>query len=437
MEMLNLNREMTRCSDKENEGLSDDGAEKSNENQKKRSKGEKRVSFPPDEHIVSGFAEQRSTDPKADSCLTLTEIMAAYQRNCSIHQVEPKPHILQQLQATQLEENGAASLLDMISYYESTTHLDISDNSSMGTSGWKALAHLIKQSVSLSRLDLCNVPIVAGPAQCISKALSSSRLTVLNLCNAQLSGVPLYTLVGALKTNRTLHELHLANNLLNSYQDALQLGDLLRYNNTLQTLELSNNVVADAGLEELCDGLKWQTTGLQVLLLRNNQITAKGMEHLARTLPVLKVLQVLDLGENLLGNEGIHVIRESLMVNCSVQQLSLTQANITCEGAVALAEFLVENHQIKRLDLRMNDVRLGGLMALSVALKINNSLVHLDLDFIPSQEQDEFLSDTQTRLQAEITQRCLINARLRGPAEETSETSTADAHGLPDNTTAA
>ncbi|XP_028994840.3 protein phosphatase 1 regulatory subunit 37 isoform X6 [Betta splendens] len=390
MEMLNLNREMTRCSDKENEGLSDDGAEKSNENQKKRSKGEKRVSFPPDEHIVSGFAEQRSTDPKADSCLTLTEIMAAYQRNCSIHQVEPKPHILQQL-----------------------------------------------QSVSLSRLDLCNVPIVAGPAQCISKALSSSRLTVLNLCNAQLSGVPLYTLVGALKTNRTLHELHLANNLLNSYQDALQLGDLLRYNNTLQTLELSNNVVADAGLEELCDGLKWQTTGLQVLLLRNNQITAKGMEHLARTLPVLKVLQVLDLGENLLGNEGIHVIRESLMVNCSVQQLSLTQANITCEGAVALAEFLVENHQIKRLDLRMNDVRLGGLMALSVALKINNSLVHLDLDFIPSQEQDEFLSDTQTRLQAEITQRCLINARLRGPAEETSETSTADAHGLPDNTTAA
>lgn len=40
---------------------------------------------------------------------------------------------------------GASSLLDMILYYESTTHLDISDNSSMGTPGWKALAHLIKQ----------------------------------------------------------------------------------------------------------------------------------------------------------------------------------------------------------------------------------------------------------------------------------------------------
>lgn len=57
----------------------------------------------------------------------------------------------------------------------------------------------------------------------------------------------LLLLVGALKSNRSLQELHLTNNLLNSYQDALQLGDLLRYNRTLLTLELSNNSVADAG----------------------------------------------------------------------------------------------------------------------------------------------------------------------------------------------
>uniref|UniRef100_A0A3B4Z602 Protein phosphatase 1 regulatory subunit 37 n=1 Tax=Stegastes partitus TaxID=144197 RepID=A0A3B4Z602_9TELE len=279
---------------------------------------------------------------------------------------------------------GASSLLDMILYYESTTHLDISDNSSMGTSGWRALAHLIKQSVRLSRLDVCNVPVVDYPAQSLSKALLTSRLTVLHLHNAQLSGMPLYTL-GTLKTNRALKELHLTNNLLNSYQDALQLGDLLRYNTTLQTLELSNNAIADA-LEELCDGLRWQTAGLKVLLLRDNQITVKGMDHLAKALPVLKVLQVLDLGENHLGNKGIQVIREPLMVNCSVLQLGLAQANITCE-AVALAEFLAESRQIQRLDLRQNDVKVGGLMALSLALRINRSLASLDVDHTPSQEQ--------------------------------------------------
>lgn len=59
---LVLNREMTHCSDEENDEQKDDRAEKSNEDQKKRSKGRKHVSFPPDERIVSSFAEHRNTD---------------------------------------------------------------------------------------------------------------------------------------------------------------------------------------------------------------------------------------------------------------------------------------------------------------------------------------------------------------------------------------
>ncbi|KAJ3613855.1 hypothetical protein NHX12_020099 [Muraenolepis orangiensis] len=49
------------------------------------------------------------------------------------------------LRAARLEENGASSLLDMILYYESTAHLDLSDNSHVGAAAWRALAHLIKQ----------------------------------------------------------------------------------------------------------------------------------------------------------------------------------------------------------------------------------------------------------------------------------------------------
>ncbi|KAM8915782.1 protein phosphatase 1 regulatory subunit 37 [Spinachia spinachia] len=423
-----------------------------NEGLKKKSKGKKHVSFPPDEQIVSGFAEHRDTNRKVDSCLTLTEVIVAYQQSCNRHQVQPQPHILQQLQqgvcvgggvkcldlqgerldlrscealevvlkslhfdfinlqAAQLEENGASSLLEMILYYESTAHLDISDNSSMGTWCWRALAHLIKQSVRLSRLDVCNVPVVDYPARSLSKALLTSRLTVLHLHNAKLSGMPLYTLVGALKSNKALKELHLTNNLLNSHPDSLHLGDLLRYNTTLHTLDLGSNVVADAGLEELCDGLRLQTAGLRVLMLRNNQITAEGMIHLATALPVLMVLQVLDLGENLLGNDGMHVIREPLMVNCSLLELGLARVNVTCEGAVALAEFLAESRQILRLDLRQNEVKLGGLMALCLALRINRSFACLYVDHIPPQEQGGFLLETYTMFQSEITQHCLANA---------------------------
>lgn len=53
---------MTRCSDQENDEQSDDREEKASKNKKKRSKEGKHVSFPPDEQIVSGFAEHRSTD---------------------------------------------------------------------------------------------------------------------------------------------------------------------------------------------------------------------------------------------------------------------------------------------------------------------------------------------------------------------------------------
>uniref|UniRef100_A0A4W5JV39 Si:dkey-288a3.2 n=1 Tax=Hucho hucho TaxID=62062 RepID=A0A4W5JV39_9TELE len=223
---------MTRRSDSDNDG---ETSSPSPSWRPKKCKGEKHVSFPPDEEIVSGFAERKDTI-NVDS-LTLAEVIEAYKRSCDKHKVEPKPKILEQLevtslngrapcldlkgerldhlscealevilkslsfdfinlQAAELEENGASSLLDMILYYESTPHLDISDNTGMGISGWKALSHLIKQSVCLLRLDVCNVALLQYPAQVLSRALLSSRLTVLHLQSTCLSGRPLFTLAG-------------------------------------------------------------------------------------------------------------------------------------------------------------------------------------------------------------------------------------------------
>ncbi|CAL8291687.1 protein phosphatase 1 regulatory subunit 37 [Gadus morhua] len=448
---------MARCSDKEK----DEEEENYDGPETKSSKGERHVSFPPDEKMVSGFAEY--TDRHVDSCLTLTEVSLAYRRSCDRHQVEPRVCILEQLKmgtcvrgrmkrldlggerldlgscealevvlkslcfdfinlrAARLEENGASSLLDMISYYESTAYLDLSDNTHVGTSAWRALAHLIKQSVCLSRLDLCSVSMVAHGARTLSKALQTSHLAVLHLDNSQLSGTPLFSLVGALKSNRALLELHLSNNMLNSYQDSMQLGDLLRYNHTLQTLVLSDNAIADDGLEEVCEGLRLQMGGLKVLLLKNNQITADGMLHLAKALPVLETLEVLDMGNNSLGNRGLQTLKEALMANRSLLHLGVACTQITCEGAVVLAEYLAESPQIKQLDLQGNEVRLGGLMALCLALRINLSLATLDLDSTPNQEQDEFLVQTQKRLRSEIGELCLANGSRAAVATETAE----------------
>ncbi|XP_059375489.1 protein phosphatase 1 regulatory subunit 37-like [Carassius carassius] len=324
------------------------------------------------------------------------------------------------LKGAELEQNGASSLLDMFLYYESATHLDMSSNSGMGFSGWLSLSHLLRQSGCLWRLDACNMPMVDYAAQALSKALLTSRLTVLHLENTCLSGKPLFTLVGALKKNVALQELYLSENNLNGYQDSMQLGDLLKYKSTLKTLDLSNNTMSDSGmpvlfedtlcasnimvekvfvvkcticfsscvvislgstgLEEICDALSSQKTGLRTLILSNNHITHLGMSHLQNVLPRLKTLETLNLGKNNLENRGIHTLKESLMINRSLLQLGLASTGITCEGAVTLAEILAENPQIQRLDVRQNQVLAGGLMALSLALKINRSLIRLDLD---------------------------------------------------------
>ena len=55
---------------------------------------------------------------------------------------------------------GASSLLDMILYYESTAYLDLSDNSHVGTSAWRALAHLIKQVGELGFLHLSRLHLL-------------------------------------------------------------------------------------------------------------------------------------------------------------------------------------------------------------------------------------------------------------------------------------
>ncbi|XP_064178225.1 protein phosphatase 1 regulatory subunit 37 isoform X1 [Anguilla rostrata] len=435
----------------------------------KKCKGEKHVSFPPDEEIVSGFAEHKDALRDVDS-ITLVDVISAYKKSCLNYHVEPKSKILEQLQVqevtnthsrarcldlrgerldyhacesledilklvqfdfislreTELEENGASSLFDMVLYYESAAHLDISSNTNLGILGWQALSRLVQQSSCLWRLDACNMPIPEYPAQALSKALLSSRLTVLCLKNTCLSGRPLFTLVSTLKGNTSLQELYLANNNLNSFQDAMQLGDLLKYNRCLKSLDLSNNQISDSGLEEICEGLGFQKTGLRNLVLWNNQITYRSMVHLAKILPLVNTLETLNLGRNNLQNDGIQLLKEPLIANRSILRLGLVHTRVGCEGAVTLAEFIAESRQIQRLDIRKNPVRTAGLLALFLALKINRSLIRLDLDTAPKEEKEEFLIETQKNLLRGICDRCVSNASAAG---EKNPRSASPGHG--------
>lgn len=49
---------------------------------------------------------------------------------------------------------GASALFDMIEYYESATHLNISFNKHIGTRGWQAAAHMMRKVRTIKYLQL-------------------------------------------------------------------------------------------------------------------------------------------------------------------------------------------------------------------------------------------------------------------------------------------
>ncbi|KAF6079071.1 protein phosphatase 1 regulatory subunit 37 [Phyllostomus discolor] len=323
------------------------------------------------------------------------------------------------LEQTNLDEDGASALFDMIEYYESATHLNISFNKHIGTRGWQAAAHMMRKTSCLQYLDARNTPLLDHSAPFVARALRiRSSLAVLHLENASLSGRPLMLLATALKMNMNLRELYLADNKLNGLQDSAQLGNLLKFNCSLQILDLRNNHVLDSGLAYICEGLKEQRKGLVTLVLWNNQLTHTGMAFLGMTLPHTQSLETLNLGHNPIGNEGVRNLKNGLIGNRSVLRLGLASTKLTCEGAVAVAEFIAESPRLLRLDLRENEIKTGGLMALSLALKVNHSLLRLDLDREPKKEAVKSFIETQKALLAEIQNGCKRNFVLAREQEE-------------------
>ncbi|XP_064408661.1 protein phosphatase 1 regulatory subunit 37 isoform X2 [Latimeria chalumnae] len=426
----------------------------------KHKHGAKRVTFPSDEDIVSGAVEPKNPWRHAQN-VTVEEILAAYRQTCQKLNCKPMTKLLKQIQEfkdltqridcldlkgekldykacealeevfkrvqfkvvdleqTNLDEDGASALFDMIEYYESATQLNISFNKHIGTRGWQAAAHMMRKTNCLQYLEARNTPLLDHSAPFVARALRiSSSLTVLHLESASLSGRPLMLLATALKMNMNLRELYLAENKLNGLQDSAQLGNLLKFNCYIQILDLRNNNILDSGLAYICEGLKEQRKGLVTLVLWNNQLTHVGMAYLGVTLPHTQSLETLNLGHNPISNEGVRHLKNGLIANRSVLRLGLASTKLTCEGAVAVAEFIAESPRLLRLDLRENEIKTGGLMALSLALKVNHSLLRLDLDREPKKETVKSFIETQKALLAEIQNGCKRNFILAKENEE-------------------
>lgn len=423
---------------------------------KRRSKGH-RVNFPTDDCIVTGYVEP--PNPWSNAPVSKSEdLLEAYQASCQKHGVEPLTRLVQQLQAigivgdrTQdlnlkgekldarqceamedifkamqfdsislegchLDDEGAATVFDMIEYYESARKLNISHNRNIDCRGWQACSRMLKKTPCLQHLDARDTALSEQTLLVLGRALRlGSHLNSLHLENCSLTGRSLVILVAALKLNPALKELYLGDNGM-SCADGLQLANLLRANTRLEYLDLRGNSLQDIGVSHLSDGIAQQPDsadkGLKTLVLWNNGISPAGMRHISRALVATKSLITLNLGHNAIGDDGLLILREALMRNKSLCNLGLQNTKITCEGAIALAEFIADSQIIVRLDLRENKIEVGGLMALAQSLKLSKSVTRLDLDQVKAENDAKDSVQDQRRLLLEIGEQCRRNKRL-------------------------
>nr|XP_018908162.1 PREDICTED: protein phosphatase 1 regulatory subunit 37 isoform X2 [Bemisia tabaci] len=335
------------------------------------------VSFPADEsQIVSGFLEPANPWEYARN-VTTEALTNEYIDSCTKHGVSALPAVLEQIKA-------ATSLFDMLEYYESATHLVLSDNHLIDSRGWQACSRMIKRMRCLEILEARSVSLNDQLMPLLTRSLRvGSQLQVLKLENCHLTGRPFLILVSALKLNTNLKELFLGENYLDA-TDAAQIGSLLKCNNTLQFLDISNNIILDAGLGHIAEGISEQTgPGLNMLVVWNNHLTYGAAKFISLILARSSSLEMLNVGQNILTSDVIYTIKEGLQQNHMLLKFGLQSTNLTCEGAIALAEVIADNCTLQRIDLRDNNFQVAGLIALSLSMKENLTITQLDLDDTP------------------------------------------------------
>ncbi|KAB7503205.1 Protein phosphatase 1 regulatory subunit 37 [Armadillidium nasatum] len=372
----------------------------------------RRVSFPEDEsRLITSYLEP--VNPWYHMSQVSTDAIAeAYRSSCSRHKTRALPAVLQQIAALpidvggrieclnvrnhkleavqcesleeifrrvqfytldfencELDDDSAIPLFDMMEFYDSAIHLNISHNSKIGNRGWQACARMLKRTPSLRILEAKNSNLSEQNMPIICKALRIQACA--HICK-----------------------------------------DIAEQQNSQRNKDNRENSLSSTQV------------GLTALVLWNNHITVQGVQYISLMLHSNYTLETLNLGRNNLTSEGLLLLKTSLLRNKSLRRIGLQATRIGNEGAVALAECIADNQILSRIDLRENSIQVAGLLALSRSLKINTSVIQLDLDANPRAEPSTDLSDQHLTLYQEIKNLCqrnLTNDHLRREIEEKAE----------------
>ncbi|XP_063691588.1 protein phosphatase 1 regulatory subunit 37-like [Bolinopsis microptera] len=184
------------------------------------------------------------------------------------------------IEQTQLDDDGAISVFEMIEYYEPVTRLIVANNVRLGVRAWLALARLLKRDTGVLFL---------------SSALEE-----------QASGLQLITVW--------------SNQITANSMSAL--GRALAFHTTLEGVNLGSNALGNKGVECLKEGLL-SSRSIARLVMASCNITNEGAVVMAEIVGDHTTLIHLDLRENNISLAGVMALKCAYAINHKLLRLHL------------------------------------------------------------------------------------------------------------------
>ena len=117
------------------------------------------------------------------------------------------------LQSSIMDDTALTQLFDIIEYYESCTHINLSNHRSMGFQGYQSLIKYLRKSDCLHRLDMNSMRFDDNNMLGFTRALrTTTTLYELHVESCQLNGKMLQKFIQNLRSCISLRELYLCDN---------------------------------------------------------------------------------------------------------------------------------------------------------------------------------------------------------------------------------
>lgn len=266
------------------------------------------------------------------------------------------------LSENNIDDEVAVAIANAFANVGTLNSLQLDDNKSIGTTGWRAISDLLeRRNDTVAELNLSMNDVEDGGAVAISSALASSpTLRDLDLSSNRSIGTVGWKAFSSCFRTSQLVNLDLSVNGIND-EAATSLSHSLMNVPTLKTLKLTGlDAVTANGWRAVLSALAHPNSSLEELKIDSNNIDDVGAIDLANALTGNKTLRVLDLdADESISHTRWHAFSRLVWDPSSIMSTYLSNHTLhqICseEGCTYLPGVLVHSLQLNR-NSNKNDV---------------------------------------------------------------------------------